>query len=80
MKLVLMMGNKEIYFPSQHQKRLIRQIKQYLGIEFTGKTSYDAYLFIQEHLCDMTNAMVEAWNRDNGESNEDLYNSIEIVD
>lgn len=75
-----MMANSNGYSPTTHQLKLIKQIKRYLGKEFKGKSSWEAFQFIQENLYDLNNAMVESWIKDHEDGDESLYNSTEIID
>jgi len=43
----------EVNPPTHKQKYLIGQIKYYLGIDFTGNDSDDAYKFINKHYQDV---------------------------
>lgn len=75
-----MMASRDGYSPTTHQRKLIKQIKRYLGKEFKGTNSWEAFQFIQENLYDLSNAMVESWSKDHEDVDEDLYNSTEIIE
>lgn len=75
-----MMASNKGYSPTTHQRKLIKQIKVYLGKEFKGTNSWEAFQFIQDNLHDLSNAMVEAWSKNHEDVDESLYNSTEIID